>query len=89
VAPGVCDHPHMGQLIAFPTRRRAPRAHLRMALEVLYGLAYALGYFLVTPVLVLVVLAGAFDGELAVSAGALVLLAVVIPLATAARRSIP
>jgi hypothetical protein len=78
----------MGQLIAFPTSRRTESARRRMALELLYGLTYALGLFLAAPVLTLVVLAGIYDGELLVSAGALVLLAAVLPLANAARRRV-
>jgi hypothetical protein len=76
----------MGQLIAFPTPRRPRRPRVEMALELLYGLTYALGFFLVTPVLALVVLGGIFAGEPLTSLGALALLGVVWPLTAAARR---
>jgi hypothetical protein len=93
----------MGQLIAFPPTRqpvRRPRAQAapreraarpqrpRPALELLYGLTYALGLFLAAPVLVLVAFDGVFAGEPLTSLGALVLLALVLPLAAAARRRV-
>lgn len=87
----------MGQLIAFPTPTRQAPARPpaaaapqrgRMALELLYGLTYALGLFLAAPVLVLVAFDGVFAGEPLTSLGALVLLALVLPLAAAARKRV-
>jgi hypothetical protein len=69
-------------------RRDVALTRRAMALELLYGLTYALGLFLAAPVLALVALAGLYDGEMLVSAGALVLLAAVLPLANAARRRV-
>ena len=78
----------MGQLIAFPARRRPAHPHREAALQLVYVLAYALGCFLVGPVLVLVAVAGPFVGEPLTSAGALVLLALLWPLCAAAPRRI-
>jgi hypothetical protein len=69
---------------AAPRKRERPRP----ALELLYGLTYALGLFLAAPVLVLVAFDGVFAGEPLTSLGALVLLALVLPLAAAARRRV-
>jgi hypothetical protein len=72
-----------------PAWRRRSRPPRRVAaLELLYGLTYALGLFLAAPVLVLVVFDGLFAGEPLTSLGAAVLLALVLPLAAAARRRV-
>lgn len=76
----------MGQLIALPGEERREHPRRQAALQVAYGLAYVLGFFLVGPVLVLVVLGGVFAGEPLTSAGAVVLLAALWPLVAAARR---
>jgi hypothetical protein len=78
----------MGQLIAFPARQRPAHPHRAAALQLVYVLAYVLGFFLVGPVLALVALSGLFVGEPLTSAGALVLLALLWPLCAAARRRI-
>jgi hypothetical protein len=76
----------MGQLIALPRQRSVEHPHRRAAAQLVYGLAYVLGFFLAGPVLALAAVGGVFAGEPLTSAGALVLLAALWPVVVAARR---
>jgi hypothetical protein len=74
----------VGQVIAFPNRRRERRERLSAALDVLCAITYVLGFFLAGPMLAMFAIAFAFTAQPVAALASVVALALVWKLTAAA-----
>jgi hypothetical protein len=74
----------MGQVIAFPNRRRERHERLAGALSVVCAITYVLGFFLAGPMLAMFAIAFAFTAQPAAALASVAALALVCKLTAAA-----